>query len=144
MEIIAAILSPVLWLLGWVVAIVWAIVSYLLWAVLWLLLPFALIAFVALRVTEKLLGPDLVRAWVKKQSLKFGAGTWIKARRLTFALGALPLRVVGWGIVYTLWHSLISLFVKPRWSPWQRAWDKRWKPPQSQSRAKSAKIAKAR
>lgn len=139
MDIISAILSPIVWLLGWILAILWWIVSYVLWAVLWFLLPFAILAFVALRVAEKVLGPDIVRAWVKKQSLKFGTGTWVKARRLTFALGALPLRVVGWLIVYTIWHSLISLFWKPRWNPWPRAWDKRWKPPQTRRAAKTAK-----
>lgn len=139
METIATILAPVIWLLGWLFAILWWIVSYLIWAVLWLLLPLALFAFIAMRLTEKMFGAEVVRAWVKQQSLKFGTGTWHRVRRLMFALGALPLRVLGWLIVYTIWHSLISLFWKPRWHPWNRAWDKRWKPQQPVRRAKTAK-----
>jgi hypothetical protein len=85
------------------------------------------------------LGPDLVRGWVKTQSMKYGAGAWVRARRLLFALGALPLRVLGWLIVYTLWHSIVSLAWKPRWHPWPRAWAKRWKPRSAQSRVRTAK-----
>ena len=126
--ILSTIFSPVLWLLGWVLSILWGVVYYLLWVIVWLVLPFALAAFVALRVAEKVLGPDVVRAWVKTQSMKFGAGAWTRAHRLLFALGALPLRVLGWLIVYTIWHSMVSLLWKPRWHPWPRAWAKRWKP----------------
>jgi hypothetical protein len=126
--LVSAILSPLIWVLSTIFAILWWVVSYLLWAILWLLLPFALVAFVALRMAEKILGPEMVRAWIKRQSLKFGAGTWVRARRLTFALGALPLRVLGYLVIYTIWHSIIGLFWKPRWHPWTRAWNKRWKP----------------
>jgi hypothetical protein len=143
-SILSTILSPIFWLLGWVLSIVWAIVWYLLWVVIWLVLPFALVAFVALRVAEKALGPDVVRAWVKAQSIKYGAGVWTRAHRLLFALGALPLRVLGWLMVYTLWHSLISLLWKPRWKPWTRAWDKRWKPPQAAGRAKAGRTTTAK
>ncbi len=129
METIAAILSPILWLAGWLIWLVWSIVSYLFWIALWLLLPLAIVGFIALRIAEKVLGPAVVRGWIKAQSMKFGTGAWVRTRRLTFAFGALPLRVLGWLFVYTLWHSLISLFWQPRWHPWPRAWAKRWKPP---------------
>lgn len=134
MDIVLILLSPIIWLLGWVFAILWWVASYLLWAIIWLLLPFAIAAFVAFRVAEKMLGPEVVRAWLKKQSLKFGAGTWVRVRRLTFALTALPVRVLGWLVVYTVWHSIVSLFWKPRWHPWTRAWAKRWKPPSARPR----------
>lgn len=140
MEFIATILSPILWLLGWVFSILWSIVWYLLWVVIWLVLPFALVAFVALRVAEKALGPDVVRAWVKAQSMKYGSGVWTRVHRLLFALGALPLRVLGWLIVYTIWHSLVSLLWKPRWHPWSRAWAKRWKPMATPQRTRTAKV----
>ncbi len=139
MDTILIILSPILWLLGWVFSIAWWIVSYLLWAIVWLLLPFALVAFVAMHVAEKALGPEVVRGWLKKQSLKFGAGTWTKVRRLTFALTALPLRVLAWLIVYSVWHSIVSLFWKPRWHPWDRAWAKRWKAEPPKRRVAPAK-----
>lgn len=128
METIAAILAPVLWLLGWILSIVWWLVTYLLWAIFWFVLPFAVLAFIALRIAESMLGPDVVRAYIKKQSLKFGNSAWMHARRWTFALGALPLRVLGYFVVYALWHSLVSLLWRPDWHPWQRAWSKRWKP----------------
>ena len=137
--ILSTLISPIIWLLGWVLSILWSIIWYLLWAVIWLALPFALVAFVGLRVAEKALGRDVVRGWVKAQSMKYGAGVWTRAHRLLFALGALPLRVIGWLMVYTLWHSLISLVWKPRWQPWTRAWDKRWKPPQTARRSRTAK-----
>lgn len=135
METIAAILAPVLWLLGWLLSITWWIATYLFWAILWLVLPFAIIAFIALRLAEKMLGHDAVRAYVKKQSLKFGTGAWVRARRLTFALGALPLRVLGYFVVYAVWHSIVSLLWRPKWHPWPRAWAKRWKPKQPTRKA---------
>jgi len=128
MEVIRTLLAPIIWLLGWVLTLLWWIVSYLFWALLWILLPLAVLAFVGLRGAEKVFGPDVVRAYVKKQSLKFGTGAWVRARRLTFALGGVPLRVLGYFIVFALWHSLISLFWRPGWHPWPRAWAKRWKP----------------
>lgn len=139
MDIVLTILSPIIWLLSWVFAIAWWIVSYLLWAIVWLLLPFAIAAFVAVRVAEKALGPEVVRAWIKKQSMAFGASTWLRIRGLTFAVTALPLRVLGWLIVYTIWHSVISLFWKPRWHPWARAWAKRWRPAAARARRQSTK-----
>lgn len=144
MDIVLTILSPVIWLLGWILSILWWIVSYLLWAVVWLLLPFAIAVFVAVRVAEKVLGPEVVRAWIKKQSMAFGAGTWLRIRGLTFAVTALPLRVLGWLVVYTVWHSLISLFWKPRWHPWTRAWAKRWKPADTRRRKKTPKVPAAK
>lgn len=144
MEIVVTILSPIIWLLGWIFSIAWWIVSYLLWAIIWLLLPFAIVAFIAVRVAEKALGPEIVRGWIKKQSMAFGAGTWRRVRRLTFAVTALPLRVLGWLIVYTVWHSLVSLFWKPRWHPWARAWDKRWKPASARRRKTPTKAPAAK
>lgn len=134
MDLILILLSPFIWLLSWIFAVLWWIATYLLWAIIWLLLPFAIVAFVAIRVAEKALGPEVVRAWLKKQSLKFGASTWQRVRRVAFALTALPARVLGWLVVYTVWHSIISLFWKPRWHPWARSWDKRWKPPAKRAR----------
>lgn len=121
-------LDWLIWLIALVLSIVWWVVWNLLWIFVWFLLPFALAAFVGLRVAEKVLGQEVVRAWIKTQSLKFGAGAWERSRRILFALGVLPLRVVGWLALYTIWHSLVSLFWRPKWSPWERAWAKRWKP----------------
>lgn len=121
-------LDVVVWLL-WTL---WSIISWVLWQLAWIfvwfLLPFAVAAFIALRVAERVLGQEAVRSWVKTQSMKFGAGAWVRARRITFALGVLPVRVLGWLMLYAVWHSMVSLFWRPRWSPWQRAWAKRWKP----------------
>jgi hypothetical protein len=134
-----ALLNLVAWIFWTVAGVLWWIVNQLLWIVIWLLLPLAIVAVVAVRVAEKVLGQDLVRTWVKTQSMKYGAGAWTRAHRLLFALGALPLRVLAWLIVYAIWHSLISLFWKPRWHPWPRAWAKRWKPPVAAVRLGSAK-----
>jgi hypothetical protein len=119
------------WLLVHVIWIVWSVlwwvVTYLLWLTLWVLAPVLLIAFIALRVAEYALGPEMVRAWVKRISLKFGTGVWQRTHRLLFALGVMPIRVLGWLMLYSLWHVVISLFWTPRWSPWRRAWDRRWR-----------------
>jgi hypothetical protein len=119
------------WLLVQVVWLVWAVASwlagYLVWLAFWVLAPVILMAIVAVRVAEYALSPEVVRAWVKRISLKFGAGAWRRAHRLLFALGVMPIRVLGWLMLYSLSHVLISLFWTPRWSPWQRAWDRRWR-----------------
>ena len=119
------------WLLVQVVWLVWAVVSwlvgYLLWLAFWVLAPVILTAIFAVRVAEYALGPEMVRAWVKRISLKFGAGAWRRTHRLLFALGVMPIRVLGWLMLYSLWHVAISLFWTPRWNPWQRAWDRRWR-----------------
>lgn len=119
------------WLLVQVVSVIWSVLwwvaTYLLWLALWVFAPFILIAFIALRGAEYLLGPEMVRAWVKRMSLKFGGGAWRRTHRALFALGVMPVRVLGWLMLYSLWHVLISLFWTPRWSPWQRAWERRWR-----------------
>lgn len=121
-------------LLGWLIAalslllsVLWWIVSYLLWGLIWLLLPLAIIAFVAVRAAEKMFGREVVRAWVKARAAKLGAGTWDRVRPWLFAFGVAPFRVLLWFPVYAIWHALVSLFWKPRWTPWRRAWAKRWK-----------------
>ena len=119
------------WLVVQILWLVWSVLSWLVWQLLWLafwvLAPVILIAIVAVRVAEYALGREAVRAWVKKRSLRFGAGTWHRARRALFAFGVLPVRVLGWLILYSLWHVVISLFWTPRWTPWQRAWARRWR-----------------
>ena len=122
------ILTPVSWLFWTVLGVLSWILSKLFWIVVWLVLPFALAAFVALRLAEKALGQEVVRAWLKAQSMKYGLNAWTRVRRLTFALGVLPLRVLGWLALYTVWHSLVSVLWTPRWRPWPRAWAKRWTP----------------
>lgn len=139
MEVISTILAPIFWLLGWLLAILWWILSYLLWALVWLVLPLAVLAFVALRIAEKVMGPDVVRGYVRRQTLKYGNSAWVRARRLTFALGVLPLRVLGYFVLYAIWHSIISLLWRPKWHPWPHAWAKRWKPKNPAPRSKAAR-----
>ncbi len=121
-------LSAIAWIFWTLVTIVVWLLKTALWMLFWLVLPILLVAFVALRLAEQMLGKDAVRAWVKARTSKYGAGVWVRARRLTFALGALPIRVLAWFVVYAVWHALVSLFWRPKWGPWQRAWGKRWKP----------------
>jgi hypothetical protein len=124
-------LDALWWVIATVFGVVWTIVAWiagtLLWLSFWVLLPFAIGGFVALRVAESVLGRERVRAWVKSHTLRYGAATWQRAHRGLFTLGALPLRVLGWLMVYTLWHSVVSLLWTPKWRPWPRAWDKRWR-----------------
>jgi hypothetical protein len=127
MDFVTALLGWIVAALGLVLGVLWWIVSYLLWGFVWLLLPLAIVAVLALRIAEKILGPDVVRAWVKARAMKFGTGTWDRVRPWLFALGVAPFRVLLWFPVYALWHAAVSLFWKPRWSPWQRAWGKRWR-----------------
>ena len=126
-----AILNALWWLIAQILGFVWAIVSWVLGTVLWLsfwvLLPFAIGGFVVLRVAESTLGKEAVHAWVKKHTRRYGAATWTRVHRGLFTLGSLPLRVLGWLTVYTLWHSLISLFWTPKWKPWNRAWKRRYR-----------------
>ena len=93
METLWWLLSQILWLI-WSV-LTW-LVGYLLWLAFWVLAPVILMAIVAVRVAEYVLGPQVVRAWVKRISLKFGAGAWRRTHRLLFALGVMPIRVLGW------------------------------------------------
>lgn len=120
-------LAPIFWLLGLLLSIIWWIFTQLLWIVLWLLLPLAVVAFIALRVAERVLGQERVRGWVKARSQKYGAAASKRIQRLAFALGVLPLRVLFWFPIYAIWHSIVSLLWRPKWTPWQRAWAKRWR-----------------
>lgn len=141
MEIVTTVLGWLFAVLSFVLGILWWIVSYLLWGVLWLLLPLAIVVFVALRAAEKMFGQEMVRAWVKARAMKFGVGTWERVRPWLFALGVAPFRVLLWFPVFAVWHALISLLWKPRWTPWQRAWSKRWRdgrPASKQGALKSA------
>jgi hypothetical protein len=123
-------METVWWLLGQILWLIWTVASwlvgYVFWLAFWVLAPVILMAVLAVRVAEYVLGREVVRAWVKRISLKFGAGAWRRTHRALFALGVMPIRVLGWLILYSLWHVVISLFWTPRWNPWQRAWDRRW------------------
>lgn len=122
-------METLLWLLGQILWLVWSVLYWLIWQLLWLafwvLLPVLVVAFIALRGAEYFLGPEKVRGWVKKHSMRFGAGAWVRTQRLLVTLSVMPVRVLGWLILYGAWHSVISLFWTPRWSPWQRAWSRR-------------------
>lgn len=137
------------WLWWLVVQMLWlaqSIVTWLLfkllWLVVWLLLPLEVVAFVAIRVAAHVLGRDVVHAWLKRQSLRLGRGTWSRTWRGGMALSVLPVRVLGWYVVYALWHSFVSLWWRPRWKPWPRAWSRRWRP--AGRSGKSRTVAKAR
>jgi hypothetical protein len=121
------VLAPLFWILGLFISIVWWVIVQIFWILLWLLLPLAVVAFIALRVAERVAGQEKVRTWVRARTQKFGASASKRMQRWIFALGVLPIRVLFWLPVYALWHSLISLLWRPKWSPWQRAWAKRWK-----------------
>lgn len=121
------ILAAVFWILSLFASIIWWVVWQLLWIVLWLLLPLAVLAFIILRVAERVLGQERVRGWVKAHTQRYGASASKRLQRLIFALGVLPIRVLFWFPIYALWHSFVSLAWRPKWSPWQRAWAKRWK-----------------
>jgi hypothetical protein len=119
--------APIIWLLSTIFSIVLWLVTQLLWMVLWLLLPIAVVAFIGLRVAEYTLGQDRVRAWVKARTAKYGSAASIRARRILFALGVVPVRVLFWFVIFAVWHSIVSLLWRPRWTPWRRAWARRWR-----------------
>jgi hypothetical protein len=126
------VLAPFVWFLGLLVSIVLWVITQLLWIVLWLVLPLAVAAFVALRIAERVLGQEKVRAWVRARTRKYGSAASKRAQRWIFALGVVPVRVLFWFVLYAIWHSLVSLLWRPRWSPWQRAWARRWRRQQLQ------------
>jgi hypothetical protein len=119
--------APIVWLLGFIANVVLWLVWQLLWIVLWLVLPILVIAFVALRAAEYILGQERVRTWVRARTAKYGTAASIRARRLLFALGVVPVGVLFWFVIYAVWHSIVSLLLRPRWTPWRRAWAKRWR-----------------
>ena len=123
-------LDALLWLIGHALWLVWASTAWLagtlFWLSVWVLLPLAIIAFIGMRAAEYFIGKQPVRLWIKKHALKYGTTTSNRILRWLMALGGLPLRVSLWLVLYTLWHSLISLLWTPRWRPWRRAWSRRW------------------
>jgi len=122
-------------LIGLIFSILLWIVTQLFWLVLWFVLPILVIVFVALRIAERVLGQEKVRAWVRARTQKYGSAASKRAQRWVFALGVAPVRVLFWFVLYAIWHSIISLLWRPRWTPWQRAWGKRWRQqPQLQGR----------
>jgi hypothetical protein len=124
MEMLWSVLSGAF---GIVASIVWWLLSSVFWLALWFLLPFCVLAYGAMLVAEKSLGKAVVQAFIKRHALNWGQGTWGRLRPALFAVSALPFRVSAWLVVYALWHSIISLFWRPRWTPWQRAWKRRWR-----------------
>jgi hypothetical protein len=119
--------APIIWLLGFFANIVLWLAWQLLWIVLWLVLPILVVAFIALRAAEYMFGQGRVRAWLRARTAKYGSAASIRARRLPFALGVVPVRVLFWFVIYAIWHSIVSLLWRPRWTPWRRAWAKRWR-----------------
>jgi hypothetical protein len=37
-----------------------------------------------------------------------------------------PARVCGWFLLFAIWHAVINLWRTPAWTPWRRAWRRRW------------------
>lgn len=135
-------LFSVLWsIVSTLVSLIWWVASTLVWIAVWFLLPFLIVAFIALRLAERAFGEKAVRDWVKLRATRLGAGTWDRIRPWLFALGVLPFRVLAWFVVFAVWHAVVSLFWRPRWKPWQRAWGKRWKAARA---GPSGRVAKAR
>ena len=120
--------APIFWILGLIANIILWVLWQLVWIVLWLILPLLIVAFVAVRVAERVVGQETVRRWVKARTAKYGTAASVKAQRWLFALGVAPVRVLFWFAIYALWHSVVSLMWRPDWSPWQRAWARRWRP----------------
>lgn len=120
-------LAALFWIFGLVASIVWWVLVQVFWLFLWLLLPLAIVAFIGLRVAERILGQEKVRDWVKARTRKYGASARKRIQRLLFALGVVPIRVLFWFPIFALWHSIVSLLWRPSWSPWRRAWAKRWR-----------------
>src|SRR6266536_1348349 len=118
------------WLAAQLLWLVWAILSWLLvqllWLVLWAAVPLALAAVVCALVAERIIGKEAVRSWIRQHVSRAARAAWHRARGTLLALAALPVRVLGWFVIYTLLHTLQSLWWTPRWRPWQRAWDCRW------------------
>jgi hypothetical protein len=130
----------VLWfIVASVLGVVWWIVWAVLWSLAWLLLPLLVIGYLALRASDQIFGKAAVRAWLTARAAALGGGVWFKVSRGLMATSALPFRVLFWLVTYTLWHSIISIFWRPRWQPWQRAWAKRWKPERVASTRAAAK-----
>ena len=129
------------WIISSIFGLAWWIVTTLLWMLVWFVLPFAVVAFIALRVAESTFGQDAVRAWLKARTMKYGAGVWDRVRRISFALGVLPFRVIAWFVVYAVWHALVSVFWRPKWQPWTRAWGKRWRPAKTTASGRAVKVA---
>jgi hypothetical protein len=124
-----------LWWLGthlgmYLVWAVWTVLSWLVlqlfWAVLWVALPVIVAAVLCAIAAERLIGKEPVRSWIRTHAYRLLARALHRARRAVFGLAALPVRVVGWFVIYATWHAMISLWWTPRWSPWQCAWRRRW------------------
>jgi hypothetical protein len=120
-----------LWWLGThLVWAAWTVLSWLMlqlfWAVLWVALPVIIAAVLCAIAAERLIGKKPVRMWIRTHAYRLLAQALHRARRAVFVLAALPVRVLGWFVIYTIWHAVISLWWTPRWSPWRRAWRCRW------------------
>jgi hypothetical protein len=124
-----------LWWLGthlgvYLVWAAWTVLSWLVlqlfWAVLWVAMPVIVAAVLCAIAAERLIGKEPVRSWIRTHAYRLLARALHRARRAVFGLAALPVRVVGWFVIYTIWHAVISLWWTPCWSPWQCAWRCRW------------------
>jgi hypothetical protein len=119
-----------LWLSAQILWTVWAVLSWLLlqvfWLLLWSLLPICLAAILCALAAERVLGRKLVRSWLRKNALMIANAVRRRMPRLIFGLWAVPARVLGWFVVFALWHAVLNLWRTPRWTPWRRAWRRRW------------------
>jgi hypothetical protein len=121
-------------MIGWVAAhIVWAVWTVLCWLLvqlfsllLWLTLPIGIVAIVGVVVAERVFGKQQVRPWIRKQLGGMAGRAWGRVRSALFALWTVPLRVLGWFVIFALWYAVLNLWRTPRWTPWGRAWGRRW------------------
>ena len=119
-----------LWLSAQILWTVWAVLSWLImqvvWLLLWSLLPICLAAILAALAAERVLGKRMVRSWLRKNARMAVNAARRRMPKVLFALWAVPARVLGWFVVFALWHAMLNLWRTPRWTPWRRAWRCRW------------------
>jgi hypothetical protein len=119
-----------LWLAAQIIWVIWAVLSWLLlqlvWMLVWVTLPICIFGISCILLAERFLGKPLVRRWIGKHSRRLTRTAWQRTRKFVFALWAVPTRVLGWFVVFALWHAVLNLWRTPRWRPWRRAWRRGW------------------
>ena len=60
----ATLWSVIVWIFGTLLSVLYWILSTLFWMFLWFFLPLVIVAFLALRIAENVLGQERVRGWV--------------------------------------------------------------------------------
>ena len=108
------ILSIILYLFWLIFSVVW-------WFLSFLFLPLFILLIILIIVLRFAYRSPYFKPYLDKKFKQIGAYGLDKFKAILYTITVVPFHVLLRFILLSVWHAIISLLWKPKWSPWERA-----------------------